>query len=231
MFIKMFAPATAIAAALIAAPGAFAQDSAAPVGPGSAATPAGPAPTTNPAPPPAPVPSAPPPKQPGTTPVPPSDPAIPPQDGSSGNAGQAGSQIGPPSDNVPSAGNPRDPATDEPDAQAGPSAGGDDAVTPAGPETSSTAADAPAQPGANGEQVAAFVDAQFPAMDGDNDGALTSTEFEGWITKLKSAEMEASGQSADAQEVKTYARNALLTADKDADQRITRAEATQFFSG
>lgn len=227
MFIKtMVAPATAIAAALIVAPGAFAQESAAPVGPGSATTSAAPAPTTNPAPA-----SSAPPAQPGTTPVPPSDPAIPPQDGAASDAGQAGARVGPPSDNVPAAGNPRDPADTQPGAQAGPTAEAGETAVPAGPETSSAAPDAPAQPAANGTQVAAFVDAQFPTMDGDGDGALTSAEFEGWITKLKSAELEAAGQPADEQEVKTYARNALLTADKDADQRITRAEATQFFSG
>lgn len=223
----MFVPATAIAAALIVAPVAFAQESAAPVGPGSAATPASPAPTTNPAP----APSAPPPAQPGTTPVPPSDPAIPPQDGAVSDAGQAGARVGPPSDNVPPAGNPRDPADTQPGAQAGPTAEAGEAAAPAGPATSSTAQDAPAQPGASSAQVAAFVDAQFPTMDGDGDGALTSGEFEGWISKLKSAELEAAGQPADAQEVKSYARNALLTADRDADQRITPAEATQFFSG
>ncbi|OJY67225.1 MAG: hypothetical protein BGP16_17335 [Sphingobium sp. 66-54] len=133
---------------------------------------------------------------------------------------------------MPPAGNPRDPADTQPGAQAGPTAeAGETAAPAAGPETSSAAPDAPAQPAANGTQVAAFVDAQFPTMDGDGDGALTSTEFENWITKLKSAEMAAAGQPADEQEVKSYARNALLTADKDADQRITRAEATQFFSG
>ncbi|HZV17607.1 MAG TPA: hypothetical protein VFF84_02830 [Sphingobium sp.] len=224
MFIKTVAgPATVIAAALGAASGAIAQDSAVPVGPGSAATPASPAPTTNPAP----GRSAPPPAQPGTTSIPPSDPAIAPQNGAS-DPGKAGERIGPPSDNVPPAGNPHDPADVQPDAKAGPSAGGDEGAAAAGQTTSSAS---PARPATSGSQVSAFVDAQFPTVDSDGDGALTPAEFEGWITKLKAAELEAAGQPADPQEVKSYARNALMNADKDGDQRITRAEATQFFSG
>lgn len=226
MFImRMSASATVIAAALIAAPSAFAQETPAPVGPQSTTSPATPAPTTDPAR----RPSAPPPEQPGTTNVPPSDPAIPPQAGGPqpNDPGQAGARVGPPSENVPPADNATEP-TDQGVKAVPPAA---DSATPAGPETSSAAPAAPAQPAANGTQVAAFVDAQFPALDGDGDGALTTTEFEGWITRLKTTELETSGKAADAAEVKTYARNALLTADKDADQKITRAEATQFFSG
>lgn len=222
MFImRMSASVTVIAAALIAAPSAFAQETPAPVGPQSTTSPATPAPTTDPAP----RSSAPPLEQPGTTTVPPSDPAIPRADGPQSNdPGQAGARVGPPSENVRPADNARDQGV-----KAVPPAA--DSTRPAGPETSSATPAAPAQPSANGAQVAAFVDAQFPALDSDGDGALTTTEFEGWITRLKTTELEASGKAADAAEVKSYARNALLTADKDADQKITRAEATQFFSG
>ncbi|MBN8829666.1 MAG: EF-hand domain-containing protein [Sphingomonadales bacterium] len=87
----------------------------------------------------------------------------------------------------------------------------------------------PAQSSSTGTQVASFVDQQFPTVDTDADGALTQTEFEGWISKLKTAELQSSGKPVDAAEVRTYAQNAFLTADKDADKKVTKAEVAQFF--
>lgn len=144
------------------------------------------------------------PAQPGTTAVPPSEPAV------------------------------RQSAPAEP---AGPPAPATETAQPAqtAPADPTSTAPAPAQqaaatPTAN-PQVVAFVDSQFPALDGDADGALTTTEFEGWIAKLKTAELQSSGKPVNDQEVKTYAQNAFLTADKDSDKKITKAEAAQFFNG
>jgi len=153
------------------------------------------------------------PAQPNTTTIPPSDPAISPQasttsEGSSTQAApaEAATQTAQPTQPPP------DPAS-------------------SAPAPAEQAQAAPAEPTAGSPQVAAFVESQFPSLDVDADGALTTTEFEGWISKLKTAELQSAGKPINAEEVKVYAQNALLNADKDSDKKVTKAEATQFFSG
>lgn len=106
-----------------------------------------------------------------------------------------------------------------------------DQTAPAGPESAAQApAGNAAQAAPSNPQVVAFVDSQFPSADADGNGTLTAAEFTAWISKLKAAELEKAGQ-ADPAAVKTYADNALLTADTDKDGIVTKAELVKFFGG
>ncbi len=201
MLIRNISASTFVIAAALAGSQAWAQDSAAPAAAPTTSDPASAAPA--PAEPAAPA-AQPTPAQPDTTAIPASEPAASPR----ANAG------------------PAEPATQTAQPGSPPAE-----PTSTAPAPAQQAQAEPAQPASGATQVAAFVDSQFPALDADKDGALTTTEFEGWITRLKTAELEQAGKPVNAQEVKTYAQNALRTADKDSDKKVSKAEATQFFSG
>lgn len=196
----MTASGFVIAAALVATQG-WAQQTTAP-------DPAAPFPAETQAPAPAPI-------QPDTTDIPASEPATEPADPLT--TAQPGTA-------------PYDPTQPAPVDQA--QAPTDPVPAPADPDPAPVeqAQAAPAEPEAGSPQVVAFVDQQFPALDADGDGKLTQAEFEGWISQLKTAELESAGQPVDQTEVQTYAQNAFLSADRDADKLVTKEEVTQFFA-
>lgn len=116
-------------------------------------------------------------------------------------------------------------------APAGEAQGALEPASPAQPAAPDQSADAAAATPASGNpQVVAFVDQQFPSADADGDGKLSAAEFEGWISKIKAAELAQTGKPVVEAEVKTYASNAFANADKDADKAVTKTELTQFLS-
>jgi hypothetical protein len=80
-------------------------------------------------------------------------------------------------------------------------------------------------------QVAALVNTQFPRYDSDQSGTLSQPEFARWIGDLKKAEAQATGKASSAAEISTYAGNAFVSADKDQDKSVTKAELTTFLGG
>lgn len=79
--------------------------------------------------------------------------------------------------------------------------------------------------------VVAFVDQQFPLADANKDGTLTAAEFTAWAKGLKSTERRKAGQRVDAMAAKAYADGALLAADRNKDQLLTKTELADYFGG
>lgn len=118
-------------------------------------------------------------------------------------------------------------------AQAAPAATPDVAAPDASASAQASASPAPA-PDASANaptQVVAFVDTQFPTADANGDGQLSQSEFEGWMGKLKEAELKQAGKPVVQAEVSSYANNAFARADADKNQQVTRTELTQFLQG
>lgn len=158
----------------------------------------------------------------------PAEPAtVPPASGTSATPAQPGTTPVPASEPAATTAQPA-PAPSDPVTQPAPSGQAETTPAPAAPTEPAPAQQAQAAPASGTTQVAAFVDQQFPQADADGDGSLSATEFQPWISKLKSAELQSAGKPADAAEVQTYAANAFASADKDSNKLVTKAELTQF---
>lgn len=98
-------------------------------------------------------------------------------------------------------------------------------VAPAQPQA------APANPASPGDSVAAIVEAEFPAYDGNNDSQLDKAEFSRWMTALKGQEMKTTGQTLTPEEVTAWSDGALKTADVDKNLVVSKAELVSYLSG
>lgn len=79
--------------------------------------------------------------------------------------------------------------------------------------------------------VAAIVDAEFPAYDGNGDGQLDQAEFTRWMVVLKDQEMKATGQALPPGQVTAWASGAFTTADTDKSKSVSKAELIRYLGG
>ncbi len=120
------------------------------------------------------------------------------------------------------------PAAPAPAMQAAPATPAPAPEAQPAPATQTPATQAP--PADYKAQVAAVVDSEFPAYDGDKDGNLTEPEFGKWLLALR----EASGQQQpaldDAGKAK-WVKDAFAQADADKSMKISKAEMNSFLAG
>ena len=79
-------------------------------------------------------------------------------------------------------------------------------------------------------QVAAVVDSEFPAYDGDKDGNLTEPEFGKWLLALREASGQQQPAMDDAGKAK-WVKDAFAQADADKSMKISKAEMNSFLAG
>lgn len=98
----------------------------------------------------------------------------------------------------------------------------------AGPQPEA-AAPTPEQP--TTVDVAGVVDSEFPSYDSDQSGDLNQEEFSKWMTTLKKAEAEVTGQALGDQEIAAWAGAAFTMADKDKSNAVSKMELITYLGG
>lgn len=120
------------------------------------------------------------------------------------------------------------PAAPIPAAQPAPVA---QAPAPAAQPTPATQAPATQAPAADYKtQVAAVVESEFPAYDGDRDGNLTEPEFGKWLLALREAAGQQQPVLDDAGKA-NWVKDAFAQADADKSMKISKAEMNSFLAG
>lgn len=101
---------------------------------------------------------------------------------------------------------------------------GDPATVQQAPADAATTA----QPVTGPDQIARFVEAEFPTYDKDGNGTLNTAEFSAWMVALRSATDKS--VTADSKSMKTWTRSAFAQADADKSKSITKTELTGFLA-
>ena len=79
--------------------------------------------------------------------------------------------------------------------------------------------------------VAAIVEREFPAYDGNSDGQLDKAEFSRWMVALKDQELKASGKTMPPTDVTAWVDGAFVTADADKSVTISKPELISYLNG
>lgn len=84
---------------------------------------------------------------------------------------------------------------------------------------------------ANGAQIAAVVEREFPTYDADKSGQLDKAEFSKWVLDLKAKELKSTGKTATSTELGAWASAAFTSADADKSKSVNKAELTKYLGG
>ena len=86
-------------------------------------------------------------------------------------------------------------------------------------------------PAAPANSIAAIVETEFPAYDGNSDGQLDKAEFSRWMIALKDQEMKAGGTTMPPAAVTAWVDGAFVTADADKSISGSKPELINYLSG
>lgn len=86
-------------------------------------------------------------------------------------------------------------------------------------------------PAAPANSIAAIVETEFPAYDGNSDGQLDKAEFSRWMIALKDQEMKAGGTTMPPADVTAWVDGAFVTADADKSISVSKPELITYLSG
>lgn len=86
-------------------------------------------------------------------------------------------------------------------------------------------------PAAPANSIAAIVETEFPAYDGNSDGQLDKAEFSRWMIALKDQEMKAGGTTMPPADVTAWVDGAFVTADADKSISVSKPELINYLSG